>query len=137
MDDARLPSALNTAIEEAEKIALLSSLLPAVTFSPELSALLEKGLLGASLPPALKTSRAAQAFQQAFELIGGVPRLALWADQNPSKFYTLFSKMIPATALIQEKKDITITVKYSNPNFNQGHPPEPEDVLTLENGPHE
>jgi hypothetical protein len=114
-------------MEEAEAAALLSSLLPAVTISPELQALLDKGLLGPSLPPTLKTSRAARAFQQAFELIGGVPRLALWADQNPSKFYTLFSKMIPATALIEEKKDITIHIKYSNPNFNQG-PPEAEDI---------
>ena len=36
-------------------------------------------------------------FEQVFELIGGVPRLALWADENPTQFYSLFSKLIPAS----------------------------------------
>ncbi len=36
-------------------------------------------------------------FEQVFELIGGVPRLALWADENPTQFYGLFSKLIPAS----------------------------------------
>lgn len=44
-----------------------------------------------------KVSRAhlEQAFLTSFELIGGVPRLALWADQNPDKFYALLSKLFP------------------------------------------
>lgn len=88
--------------------------------SPELTRLLERGLIGNSLPPALKDSKAAKAFQQAFDMIGGVPRLALWADKNPTKFYTLYSKLVPATAEILEKHAITVTVKYSNPNFNTG-----------------
>lgn len=33
------------------------------------------------------------AFNTAFELIGGVPRLALWANENPDKFYAIFSKL--------------------------------------------
>lgn len=35
-------------------------------------------------------------FNEVFQLIGGVPRLALWADKNPSQFYTLYSKLLPA-----------------------------------------
>ncbi len=35
-------------------------------------------------------------FNSTFQLIGGVPRLALWADKNPTAFYALYSKMIPA-----------------------------------------
>jgi hypothetical protein len=93
--------------------------------SPELTRLLERGLIGNSLPPVLKDSKAAKAFQQAFEMIGGVPRLALWADQNPGKFYQIYSKLVPVTAEINEKRDITVTVKYSNPNFNMA---EVEDV---------
>lgn len=88
--------------------------------SPELTRLLERGLIGNSLPPVLKDSRAAKAFQQAFEMIGGVPRLALWADQNPTKFYTLYSKLVPSTAEVHQKTDITLTLKYSNPAFNSG-----------------
>jgi len=35
-------------------------------------------------------------FENVFHLIGGVPRLALWADKNPTQFYALFSKLLPA-----------------------------------------
>jgi len=51
----------------------------------------------AKLPKPLRTAKAAEAMQQAFEIIGGVPRLALWADRNPDKFYPLFARMIPQT----------------------------------------
>jgi hypothetical protein len=82
--------------------------------SPELTRLLERGLIGQSLPPVLKDSKAAKAFQQAFDMIGGVPRLALWADLNPSKFYALYSKLVPATAEIDIKKDINITISWAS-----------------------
>ena len=36
------------------------------------------------------------AFQAAFELIGGVPRLAIWADTNQTEFYKLYGKLIPS-----------------------------------------
>lgn len=32
------------------------------------------------------------AFEEAFELIGGVPRLAVWANENPGKFYALYAR---------------------------------------------
>ena len=35
------------------------------------------------------------AFRDAFELIGGVPRLAVWADTHPTDFYKLAARMIP------------------------------------------
>lgn len=82
--------------------------------SPELTRLLERGLIGPSLPPALRDSKAAKAFQQAFDMIGGVPRLALWADQNPTKFYTLYSKLVPATAEVDIKKDINVTISWAS-----------------------
>lgn len=37
-------------------------------------------------------------FQQAFELIGGVPRLALWANENQTEFYKLYSRLLPSQA---------------------------------------
>jgi hypothetical protein len=39
------------------------------------------------------------AFHQAFEIIGGTTRLALWANENPEKFYPLFAKLMPSTSL--------------------------------------
>ena len=38
------------------------------------------------------------AFQTAFEMIGGVPRLALWADHNPEEFFKLYARLLPNSA---------------------------------------
>ena len=38
------------------------------------------------------------AFHNAFELIGGVPRLALWAHSNPSDFFKLYARLLPSQA---------------------------------------
>jgi len=65
--------------------------------SADLTALLERGIHSTKLPKPLRTARAAEAMQQAFEIIGGVPRLALWADANPDKFFQLYGRMIPQT----------------------------------------
>ena len=45
-----------------------------------------------------KRSQVADAFKDAFQLIGGVPRLAHWADTQPTEFYKLFARMIPTEA---------------------------------------
>jgi len=39
------------------------------------------------------------AFSTAFEMIGGVTRLALWANENPGEFFKLYSKLLPSTNL--------------------------------------
>jgi hypothetical protein len=36
-----------------------------------------------------------QALAEAFEIVGGVPRLALWADKNQTEFYKLLGKQVP------------------------------------------
>lgn len=82
--------------------------------SKELMSLLSRDMLGDALPPQLRTNKAARAFEQAFELIGGVPRLALWADRNPSKFYAMFSKMIPSTVQGNINKDIKVTIAWAS-----------------------
>jgi hypothetical protein len=38
------------------------------------------------------------AFQSAFELIGGVPRLAVWANEHETEFYKLYSRLLPSQA---------------------------------------
>lgn len=37
-----------------------------------------------------------EALAEAFEVVGGVPRLALWADRNPTEFYKILGKQVPA-----------------------------------------
>jgi hypothetical protein len=38
------------------------------------------------------------AFQTAFQLIGGVNRLTLWANENPDKFYATYAKLLPSSS---------------------------------------
>lgn len=122
--------ALQTLIDQIDSDPSHALLGLNLEMSPELTRLLERGLIGPSLPPVLKDSKAAKAFQQAFDMIGGVPRLALWADQNPTKFYTLYSKLVPSTAETNIKADINVSIKYSNPNFNRG--PQDEDITDVD-----
>lgn len=42
-----------------------------------------------------KRERVARVFDQAFDMIGGVPRLALWANLNETEFYKLYGRMLP------------------------------------------
>lgn len=38
------------------------------------------------------------AFTNAFQMIGGVDRLALWADSNPGDFFKIFGKLLPPSS---------------------------------------
>lgn len=46
----------------------------------------------------LRRSDVVSAFHLAFQMIGGVPRLALWADANPTEFYKLYGRLLPSAA---------------------------------------
>ena len=52
-----------------------------------------------------RKSQVVDGLNDAFDLIGGAARLAMWADTNPTEFYRLWSKMCP--------KDISTTVESS------------------------
>ncbi len=86
------------------------------TGNTALDTLLHKGLYGKQMPHILRKKRAAEAFQQAFDLVGGIPRLALWADKNPSAFFALYSKLIPATVTAEVNATIKIEAPWMNPN---------------------
>jgi hypothetical protein len=66
----------------------------------ELSGLAQSGngVSRISVPRELKRQRVVNAFHDAFELIGGVPRLAIWADGHPTDFYKLYARLLPAEA---------------------------------------
>ena len=50
------------------------------------------------------------AFGHVFRTIGGVDRLAMWAEDEPGKFYAIFSKMVPQDAA-QNQINIQINAK--------------------------
>jgi hypothetical protein len=66
------------------------------SISQDMQDLLDRGLHHAFLPDTLKP-KSAEAFQLAFEGIGGVARLIQWADRNPTQFFRMFARMIGPT----------------------------------------
>ncbi len=58
---------------------------------------LAKGCLKINRVPrnAERKQRFFQAMQEAFELVGGVPRLAIWADHNYTEFAKIMGKQMP------------------------------------------
>jgi hypothetical protein len=64
------------------------------------------------------------AFAHAFTMIGGVQRLALWANANPDKFYPLYSKLLPSTA-IQIGDNANVTINHALPPTELDEHPDP------------
>jgi hypothetical protein len=81
-------------------------------------------LAGIPKPPAwAKTRNVREQFQHAFELIGGIPRLALWAHQNPDKFYQIYSKLIPAQITGEGGGAIKVELSWINGRDTSGRSP--------------
>ena len=87
------------------------------TDSKELSGLATSGngVSRISVPRELKRQRVVNAFQDAFELIGGVPRLAHWADTHPTDFYKLYARLLPAEASKKVTHDGGVVIKHVLP----------------------
>jgi hypothetical protein len=74
------------------------------------------------LPDYARTRNVRLQFQYAFELIGGIPRLAHWAHENPDKFFQLYSKLIPAQVSGVDGKAIKIELSWLNARDTTGKP---------------
>jgi hypothetical protein len=72
------------------------------------------------LPDYVRTKNVRQQFQFAFELIGGIPRLAHWAHQNPDKFFQLYSKLIPTQLTGEGGGAIKIELSWLNSRDTTG-----------------
>ena len=131
MADIPVEDGVMTAADEAVYQQFYSAAIKnGSTGSVPLDILLQKGLYGSKTPKQLMSQRAADAFQTAFDLIGGVPRLALWADKNPSAFFSLYSKLIPSSIQANVSATIKIDAPWMNPNrLNYADP------LVIENAP--
>jgi hypothetical protein len=74
----------------------------------------------AKLPSYCRTRSVRLQFQHAFELIGGIPRLAMWAHQNPDKFFNLYSKLIPAQVTGPDGGALKIELSWLNTRDTSG-----------------
>lgn len=82
-----------------------------------------------SIPRTVGRKRVEKAFLNAFELIGGVSRLVMWADQNPTEFYKLYARLLPGGPPLDERKDISITINWAGPDRLSYQ--KAEDIRTL------
>ena len=76
-----------------------------------------------NLPTYARTRNVREQFQHAFELIGGIPRLAHWAHANPDKFYQLYSKLIPAQVTGADGGAVKIELSWLNTRDTTGRSP--------------
>jgi hypothetical protein len=53
------------------------------------------------------------AFHSAFELIGGVPRLAAWAHTHETEFYKLYARLLPNQAQVDFGNDGVLKIVHS------------------------
>jgi len=75
------------------------------------------------VPPWARKRNVREQFQYAFELIGGIPRLAHWAHTNPDKFFTLYSKLIPARVEGADGGPLQIQLSWINTRDTSGRSP--------------
>lgn len=119
-----------SADEDADGIDLIAN-----TFIP---AALEKAIQAAiresmadkpgELPAYMRTPSARQAFQAAFETIGGMPRLAIWAHYNYRSFVQLYSRLIPLTLAGDEDHPIRVIAPWLNGGRFQQAPADIEQL---------
>lgn len=65
--------------------------------------------------PDIKRQQVVNAFLDAFQLIGGTPRLALWGHENPTEFYKLWSKLAPRQVEQETRHDGDLTIRHVLP----------------------
>jgi hypothetical protein len=82
-----------------------------------LSALAHKPGMTLTVPrnPDVKRTQVVNAFLDAFQLIGGTPRLALWGHENPTEFYKLWSKLAPKQVEQELKHEGGLVIKHVLP----------------------
>lgn len=56
------------------------------------------------------TKSAREAFQFAFDELGGPAQLAEWGKANPTEFYKLYGRLIPVEHTGEDGKPIDVTV---------------------------
>jgi hypothetical protein len=93
--------------------------IPRAEWEEKLSALAKSGNGTSHLPVPRSKAPSRQdvvnAFFSAFEIIGGVQRLAVWGNDNPSDFFKLYARLLPTAAQTQMEHSGEITIKHVLP----------------------
>lgn len=86
--------------ENKDKPSNIVEFIPREEWEKQLSATANSGGLDRpiSLPRELNRRRVVSAFMDAFELLGGTPKLVLWAEENYTDFIKLYARLLPSQA---------------------------------------
>jgi len=60
------------------------------------------------------TQSARQAFELAFERLGGTEGLTTWGKKNPTDFYKIYGRLIP-TDVTTDNNPIKLLIEYAKP----------------------
>ncbi len=92
-------------MDDMDERANIVEFIPAEEYTEELrqmgetlSALSENSRQNVVIPRVLGRKRVTQAFMEAFEVVGGVNRLAYWAHENYGEFIKLHAKLLPGSS---------------------------------------
>ena len=77
----------------------------------------------------------AVAFMDAFEMIGGSGRLAVWANSYPTEFFRLYSKLIPKEATIEMDNTLKLVVAPSLQPSSLDQSPNQNPTLVIDHDP--
>lgn len=70
------------------------------------------------------------AFHRAFEMIGGVSRMTLWANQNEDEFYRLYARLLPSATVNIGVQVAPRIVHALRPTALDNHPGQVIDLQT-------
>ena len=89
------------------------------------------------VPAILRSRNAKDQIRHAFDLIGGIPRLAHWAHANPGDFYKIWARTIPSQVTGEGGGPIQVQVSWVNGRDTSGRVPPPTiiDVPFQESSP--
>jgi hypothetical protein len=63
----------------------------------------------------LSRTAVVEAFHDAFQQIGGVSRLSLWADAHPDEFFKLYARLLPPSSHPDLNDDKNVVVRHVLP----------------------
>lgn len=101
--------------------------------SRELQTLIDNGVHSVDMPSDLNPTEAQEVFRLAFQGIGGLPRLMMYADRNPGQFYKLYARLLTAPTHQDPNTPEVETLPdwYQSspalPQSSSSSPPPPED----------
>lgn len=61
------------------------------------------------------TTEVKKALQMAFEGLGGVPQLEVWANANSTEFYKLWAKMLPTEVKAEVETSGKLVIEWKTP----------------------